>query len=198
VKKRPLSEEVRDCAACGVEALEDRYTPILSGDTKSPTLFIKMVASEEEAAHGRLWSDYCGKRFSTLMQDEFMPISEVCTTVLVRCPFDKVGVRHVRNCRTFFDRGVLSRDWRYVVCLGRDVMRHVFLRGGAPPSEDAFKGRLVAAPDNIVLGQVGLLPNPSTLMLSGPEDTDEYLQGRYEEMRSCLAALRKLIGGSYE
>lgn len=179
------------CDLCGDESLDDQYHGKPEGDVNSPILIIGYSPTLEEAERGRLWCTQEGQLFRSLMDRYFVPLYDVCSTVLIRCPYDTFYVRHVRNCMPFLQDGLLKRkNWRLIICLGRDVLKHVFLRGGAPPSMATLAGRMVEVPEHP--GRlITVLPEPYCLVMGDGADTVSDVKDRRAVMVAALERLNK-------
>jgi len=189
-RRAPNTNSIGECVLCGNESAEEQYRLLTSGDPASPVLMIRTVVSPKEAAEGKLWVDEAGYNFRRMMSDYFVPLSSICTTVLLRCPREKILVRHVKHCKQYVQRVVVKPQWKVIICLGRESMKHVFLRGGTPPSMDVLLGRFVDVPE-ITEAKVTILPEPSALILIDETDTVDAFRARAYLMRHALEKLRK-------
>jgi uracil-DNA glycosylase len=180
------------CGLCKKDACEHQYNRVISGNAESNILLIRFVPTTEEAERQKLWCDDAGARFKMLMSNFFVDVGDVATAVLVKCPLDKVKVRNIRACREQFDKTLNRKQWKYIICGGREVTKHVFMRGGAPPPMDILAGRLVNVPE-ITTAKVTTIPDPASLTVLQSDDFDDAVIRRLELTRTSLIELKKVM-----
>ena len=181
------------CEKCKKETCLAQYSKLYEGNLDSGILLIRYSVSEEEAQRNRLWCDDSGYHFRGMMDAYYKSVEDICTTTLVRCPHEKIAVRHLRNCRDKFDKLFAMRKWDLIICSGRDALRHAFMRGGAPPALDVLAGRFVKMPETGD-SQITTIPDTASMCLLGAEDSVEEMQARGQMMRECLNEMAKETG----
>jgi len=190
------------CCKCKKEAAcpANRFMNEFAGTRKAGVLLIKLCPTEEECSRRLLYVSNAGQQFNSMFSKIMGCTLQECTTyVLVKCCVDKVKKKHITNCMENSPLNVLMQHRKVVVCLGRDVLRYVFMRGAAPPSMDILLGHAVRASE--CKNPIITLPDPERL-LDVDEDGGRYydalkeLQKKYGDMKTGLYSVRALLQGN--
>lgn len=169
-----------------------KFTQEVEGNIHAPILFIKEYPLEEECIQQKFFVTEAGKCFRRLL--DFSLLKEMyAVTCLVHCSVIPKKVA-ARNCFPFLEPLLLKR--KVIVCLGRNVLRYVFMRGASPPPMTVLLGRAVR-PDGCA-SQVVTLPDVEEL-LTVEEPTNRYsnpaaeLQRNKQEMEKGFSAITQIM-----
>lgn len=203
--KRPAHAcRVEGCDQAPATLRASSFSLLFAGDARRRVLFIKPAPSYEEVREQRYWVSEPSLRFDQMVRNStdgaVSPKAGLLsyTTSLVICPAcppgERLPVRLVRGC---FDRlqRILARPWGIVVCVSRETMRHLLMRGAAPPSERALLGRTVRSRDWPF--PLLYVPDPDVLWNVDYEEREwvrsRLLREAHRTMADALAPLKEVL-----
>jgi len=183
------------CRKCKGLETKAQFEKIYEGKKDASILIIKCFPAYEECAQGKFFVSEAGRRFRFMFQQHVCPLEQCLIVPMIRCSSEP-RLANVRKCSGGVELA-LKRERKVIICLGRLVLKHVFMRGATPPPLDILLGRITRMPEQ--KAAIITLPEVEDLLLVEQNPTDfrynpaKELQMRSKQMNQGLLAVVKAL-----
>lgn len=187
VTKRPSLS----CSRCkGMEATA-QFRNLSEGNADAKIMLISSYPTHEECVKGRFFVSEAGIKFRYMFRQHVIPLEDCLITSMIKCAAEP-RLHNIRNCYSWLEP-TFKQERKVIVCLGRFVLKYLFMRGAAPPPLDVLLGRVTRMPEH--KAAIVTLPEPEELLLVTQDPNDfrynpaRELQDRQKQMRRGLVAV---------